>query len=361
MKRILVIEDDAAVRGLIVETIRSRGWQPTAAADGAEGLRLAREVHPDLILCDIQMPKMDGYGVLTAVRDNPVTASIPFVFLTGMGEKPKVRKAMESGADDYIVKPFTVQELVAAIEARLQKQATFQESAEKRLNELRENLTFALPHELVTPLNTILGFSALLLDSPDISREDLREYATHIHESGKRLRELIEKFLFYAQLETTMSDPAVRRNLSERPHHVTQETVYASARKIANELHRLADLKLSLASIDHRIGASHLDRIVRELLENAFKFSNPGTPVEVKTSVRDGTLYLEFVDRGHGFSPEQITRVGANFQFDRKLQEQQGSGLGLSIARRLTELYGGTLQIESTPGKETVVKVLIPA
>ena len=361
MKLILVIEDDPAVRGLIVDTIKTKGWRVIDAGDGASGLELAVQQLPDLILCDIQMPKMDGYSVLDNVRQDPKTASIPFIFLTGLGEKPKVRQAMESGADDYIVKPFTVKELIGAIEARLQKQAAVQETAEKRLNELRENLTFALPHELVTPLNSILGFSSLLVDSPDISREELHEYASHIRRSGERLKELIEKFLFYAQIETTMADPQQRRAFAERAPHVTQETVYASARRVANEHHRLADLRLSLASIDHRISPSHLERIVRELLDNAFKFSTAGTIVEVKTFAADGLFRLQVIDQGHGFSPEQIERVGANFQFDRKLQEQQGSGLGLSIARRLAEIYGGELRIESSPGAKTVLTVEIPA
>lgn len=360
MKRILVIEDDAAVRGLIIDTIRFKGWEVIDAADGEAGLGKVRNEMPDLILCDIQMPKMDGYAVLQAVRENPVTAPIPFIFLTGLGEKPKVRKAMESGADDYLVKPFTIQELIAAVDARLQKQATFQETAEKRLHELRESLTFALPHELVTPLNSILGFSALLLDSPEISRDELHEYATHISKSGERLRELIEKFLFYAQIETTLVDPEQRRAHAERQTHLTQDTIRTAAARIVNEKKRGGDLRLSIASVDHRISASHLERIVRELLENAFKFSEPGTPVELESSLRGAFFQIEVSDYGRGFSPEQIKNVGANLQFDRKLQEQQGSGLGLAIVRRLAELHGGTLQIQSTPGDRTSVTVQIP-
>src|SRR3954471_24697985 len=188
MKRILVIEDDAAVRGLIAETLQFKGWQPVVAADGDEGVRLAQTDVPDLIVCDIQMPKMDGYEVLRNVRKNPLTAAIPFMFLTGLNEKPRMRQAMEEGADDYLVKPFTVHELVAAVDARFQKQALVEKSADRKLHELRESLSFALPHELVTPLNAILGFSSLILDSPDVRREELNEYASHIKASAQRLR-----------------------------------------------------------------------------------------------------------------------------------------------------------------------------
>ena len=358
-KRILVIEDDPAVRGLIVDTIRLKGWQPLEASDGEVGLRKAEEELPDLILCDIQMPKMDGYGVLHRLRENKITAALPFIFLSGLGEKPKVRKGMESGADDYIVKPFTVQELVGAIEARFQKQAAFQETAESRLNELRESLTFALPHELVTPLNTILGFSSLLLESPEISRSELKEYAGLMHQAGERLKALVEKFLVYAQVELTAGNPELR-NMAARPPHQTKETIATTAGRVAREFKRAEDLELKLSSIEHSINASHLDRLVRELVENAFKFSGEKMKVEVKSSIQDGKFRLEVNDSGRGLSPSQLQRAGANLQFDRQLHEQQGAGLGLAIGRRLAELYGGTIHLESVPDEGTNVLVEIP-
>lgn len=359
MKRILVIDDDSAVRGLIVDAIRLNGWEPLAAPDGQTGLEMAESQLPDLILCDIQMPKMDGYAVLHAIRHNKNTTAIPFIFLSGLGEKPKIRQGMESGADDYITKPFTIQELTGAINARFQKLADFQATADSRLKQLRESITFALPHELVTPLNTILGFSSLLVELPEVSREEVKEYASLMRQSAERLKELVEKFLLYAQVELTA------KNLDEHDTSFlvpqsTRETVAAAATRVAQEQQRPGDLRLALEPIQHRVTASHLDRIVRELVQNAFKFSSPNTSVEVKSSRVDGKLQIEVLDHGRGFSPEQIQRVGANIQFDRRLQEQQGSGLGLAIARRLTELYGGTLHLRSTAGQPTSARVQLP-
>ena len=358
MKRILVIEDDPAIRALISDTIHLKGWKTLEAADGLAGLEAAEKELPDLSLCDIQMPKMDGYGVLQGIRENKSTAALPFIFLTGLGEKPKIRRGMESGADDYIVKPFTVQELTAAIDARFQKQATFQETAETRLNELRESLTFALPHELVTPLNTILGFSSLLLESPQISSSELKEYAGLMHDAGERLKALIEKFLVYAQVELAAGNPASH---NPRPPHPTAETISAAAGRVSRENNRAEDLQLALMPVEHPINALHLERLVRELVENAFKFSDPKSAVEVKSFQRDGKLSLEVNDRGRGLSADQIQRLGANVQFDRRLHEQQGTGLGLAIARRLAEMYGGTLSFQSVPGKGTAVRVEFPA
>src|SRR5436190_19191010 len=161
-KRILVIEDEPSVRQIVVEALQTRGWQSVEAVDGEEGLDRALGESPDMVLCDIQMPKMDGYGVLRGIRQNSgALATVPFLFLTGHGDKPMMRQAMEMGADDFIVKPFTISELLAAVEARFQKQAVLVQTVEKRLDALRESLRFALPHELVTPLNTILGFASL--------------------------------------------------------------------------------------------------------------------------------------------------------------------------------------------------------
>jgi two-component system sensor histidine kinase/response regulator len=358
MKRILVIEDDPDVRAVILDTIRVKGWEPLEAGDGEAGVQLAGKELPDLILCDIQMPKLDGYGVLQQIRENKATATLPFIFLTGLGEMPRIRKGMESGADDYLVKPFTVQELIGAIDARLQKQAAVQETAESRLNELRESLTFALPHELVTPLNTILGFSSLLLESPEIGRAELREYAGLMHEAGERLKGLIEKFMVFAQVELTAANAGFRNGISLVPHF-TKETIAEAAKRVAQERDRSADLRLTVEPVEHRISPMHLDRIVRELVENAMKFSEKNSPVEVSSVTSDGVFRIEVADRGVGLSAEQIQRVGANVQFDRRLHEQQGSGLGLTIARRLTELYG-KLHISSSPGERTLVSVELP-
>jgi two-component system, sensor histidine kinase and response regulator len=360
MKRILVIEDDPAVRGLILETLRFRGWQPLDAPDGEQGLRMAKAELPDLIICDIQMPKMDGYGVLRQVRADPTIATVPFVFLTGLGEKPKMRQAMESGADDYITKPFTVKELLAAVDARFQKQAVIEESADKKLHELRESLSFALPHELVTPLNTILGFSGLLLDSASVGRDELHEYAQHIQTSAHRLRSLIEKFLLYAHLQLAAADPEQRKSYGQREPAPTAETISIAAMRAAKEFSRGKDLVLKTAEVEHRISGSDLDRIVRELVENACKFSPPDSPIEIRSAAVEGMFRIDVVDSGRGFSPEQLRHIRATLQFDRKLQEQQGSGLGLAISERLAELYGGTMAIESVLGKGSSVVLQMP-
>jgi len=133
MKKILVIEDEEIIRENILKLLKAEGFDVTGAENGAQGLNAAVSNLPDVIICDVMMPELDGYGVLMALRSNPVTATLPFVFLTGKAERSEMRQGMELGADDYLTKPFTKAELVGAISSRLKKQ----EAVAKQYNTLR--------------------------------------------------------------------------------------------------------------------------------------------------------------------------------------------------------------------------------
>lgn len=121
MTKILLIEDDTIMRENTAEILELAHFEVTTAPNGKVGCQLAKEQRPDLIICDIMMPELDGYGVLHVLSRDPKTASVPFIFLTAKAEKSEVRKGMELGADDYLTKPFEDTELLNAIEMRLRK------------------------------------------------------------------------------------------------------------------------------------------------------------------------------------------------------------------------------------------------
>jgi EAL domain-containing protein (putative c-di-GMP-specific phosphodiesterase class I)/ActR/RegA family two-component response regulator len=124
MPKILVIEDEESVRENLLDLLEAEDFETLAAANGKIGINLAVAEIPDLILCDMMMPEIDGYGVLTALRQDPLTATIPFIFLTAKSAKADFRQGMDMGADDYLTKPFTRAELLSAIMNRLEKHAT---------------------------------------------------------------------------------------------------------------------------------------------------------------------------------------------------------------------------------------------
>jgi len=122
LTKILVIEDEAPTRDKIVTVLKYEDYEVIDAPNGREGVISARENHPDLIICDVLMPDMNGYGALAALRDDPDTSVIPVIFLTAAASRADMRKGMEMGADDYITKPYTVEELLAAVRTRLDRQ-----------------------------------------------------------------------------------------------------------------------------------------------------------------------------------------------------------------------------------------------
>jgi len=121
MKKILVIEDEPEMRRNVTTLLRYHDYAPIAAENGRQGIEVARKEKPDLILCDVMMPELDGYGVLQALQADPLLAQTPFIFLTAKGEKDDLRSGMNLGADDYLTKPVANVDLVRAIEARLRR------------------------------------------------------------------------------------------------------------------------------------------------------------------------------------------------------------------------------------------------
>lgn len=122
MKKILVIEDEAPVRANIVELLTEENFNVISVENGFVGALWAQEHLPDLIICDVMMPEVDGYEVLSALREESMTATIPFIFLTAKADKTDIRQGMQLGADDYLTKPFTRGELLQAIATRFNKQ-----------------------------------------------------------------------------------------------------------------------------------------------------------------------------------------------------------------------------------------------
>jgi DNA-binding NarL/FixJ family response regulator len=121
MKTVLLIEDEPHMRRNVLRMLELEGYRAVGAEDGLEGVAVAKRERPDLILCDVTMPGLDGHGVLAELRQDPTTATIPFIFLTARGEKTDLRAGMNLGADDYLVKPVSVKELFAAMNARFEK------------------------------------------------------------------------------------------------------------------------------------------------------------------------------------------------------------------------------------------------
>jgi len=157
MKKILVIEDEPEMRRNLTTILRLEKFQPLDAENGRIGVQMAKKEKPDLILCDVMMPEMDGYGVIAALRAEADTVAIPFIFLTAKGEKPDIRAGMNLGADDYLTKPVAKPDLLAAIRSRLER------AAQQAVPEFKPNFDSSKPLEEVLGLTPRVAETLLWL------------------------------------------------------------------------------------------------------------------------------------------------------------------------------------------------------
>jgi len=362
MKTILIIDDDLLIRESLQDVLESRGFQVITANSGIAGLEVATQRQPDLILCDVQMPDMDGYVVLERLRENPDVQTIPFIFLTARSDKLAYRQGMNLGADDYLSKPCSIQELLAAVNSRLAKQDVLQARSQKELDGLRRSIAMSLPHEFRTPLTgifTSVELLRLVVDETDNTAE-LLGIADTIQAAAQRLYRLIQNYLLYSKLELAIRDPNYQWSGADGVTLLPESTIAALANMIAAQFNRTADLKLNLQNTAIAISAFDLEKVISELLDNAFKFSALNTSVEVFSTIEPEFFHIRIINQGIGMTSAQIAASGAYVQFNRQFQEQQGVGLGLAIAKRLVELQKGSLTIDSVPNQTTTVHVLLP-
>ena len=348
MKHILVVEDEYHIRQNLQQILEFSNYEVFLAENGEEALTIAVQKKPDLILSDVGMPKMDGYQLLEALRTHAVTQLIPVIFLTARADRLDHRQAMNMGADDYITKPFTPEELLSAVESRLKKSAILVQQHQEELDQFCAQLSRTLPHELNTPLNGIISSIDFLLSRyAYFNQEEIIELLKVVQASSQRLHRLIQNFLLYAELELRVN--RLDLNSSQVFSKTSLETIEIPLLQVANQYHRSQDLVIDCPCLCVKVPESQFCKILVELADNAFKFSKPGTPVKITAQERGNQVILWVEDQGRGMTQEQISQVRAYVQFERRIYEQQGCGLGLAITQHLVKLYHGTIDIRSQP------------
>jgi CheY-like chemotaxis protein/anti-sigma regulatory factor (Ser/Thr protein kinase) len=364
---ILVVDDEPINHSVIEAILDNQGYALHFASSGLEALERLSSVEPDLILMDVMMPGISGIETCRRIKSNPQWQAIPIVMITSLSSTENLSLCIAAGADEFLSKPANPTELLARVQAMLRikgqydniktlshLQANTIEVLQDSLNMLRRNLVASLPHELNTPLNGIHGVIELLLD-PDngMDAEETRQFLELAEKSVLRLEKSIQRFLLYFEME--MSPHRVNRGYI-RVYPILESCAW----KQADIAKRRGDL--TIGAEDHAALAAQEDLsfIIEELLENAFKFSKPGTPVTISLHRIDNKLQLSVCDQGRGMTQEQITNIGAFMQFERKKYEQQGSGLGLAIVNKMTVALGGSLSIESVYQQGTRINITLP-
>lgn len=359
---IQVVEDDTNLNMAISETLRSYDFIVESFANGAEALAWLETNRPDIILCDIMMPQMDGYTFLRNTRADPRLRSLPFIFLTARTSMDDQRLAREIGVEDYLIKPIDSENLVIAIRNALRRRQTMEDEMQEQMDALRNRIVTVLQHEFRTPLTFVLGYGEYLLEAIEtgFDQDELRTSVAAILDGGRRLQRLIESFLLLAEIQNYTLKTDELRDLSGL-------WLWTSAIQGFQALYAEAGLSIRLAEQNEHLiinGSSQLlEEALRRLLDNALRYARPdSTGVTVSVEWLEPYVGLRIEDDGIGMTLEQVKALARPFeQPDRENRTVPGAGLSLALINHIAKMHGGSLEIESTYGVGSVFTLWLPA
>jgi two-component system, sensor histidine kinase and response regulator len=372
MPIILVVDDEPRNFDVVEALLGYQTYELQYASSGAEAFENLSLFPVDLVLLDVMMPVMDGIEVCTRIKTNSEWAMIPVIMVTALTSKYDLARCLEAGADDFISKPVSALELKARVNSLLRIKAQYDQINDlaqlqqstidllrQNLEALQGNLAASFPHELNTPLNGIIGGLSLLLDDHTTMDDEERQTFLQItYESALRLQKTTQKFLNYTKLELNLQNPQYQ----PEPVHEGPEAIMMMGiiHNLAHRAKRPKDLQLDLSEAQGIISDEDFTMLATELLENAFKFSPVGTPIQVTSRAIADQFVLTVTNLGRTMTPEEIEMVGAFRQFNRRLYEQQGLGLGLKIVLNILKKNAGELKITPLPEGGTSVDIYLP-
>ncbi|WP_434685232.1 hybrid sensor histidine kinase/response regulator [Pseudanabaena minima] len=368
---ILVVDDEPNNFDVIEALLSEYNYELHYAANGKSAIASLTAFQPDLILLDVMMPEMDGIEVCKWIKASELWQTVPIIMVTALSSKTDMANCLNAGADDFISKPINSIELRARVHSMLRIkqqydniqtlshiQANTINILESTLNELRGTLATRMSHELNTPLNGIIGTISMLkedIESMDIA--EIHEMLGWADESARRLESLTKKFLIYLELEVS---PSRQESFKVAHTKFSRDMMESSLKSYVKDLKRSDDLQFDLEEAEIALSDRYLLTILHELIDNAVKFSTAGTMIKISSQVVENMFNLSVKDLGRGMTEEQINRIDAFVQFERKTYEQQGIGLGLRVVKKIVELAGGNFSITSIYQQESTVNIALP-
>jgi signal transduction histidine kinase len=362
--RVLLADDNTDMREYLRRLLATK-YDVEAVADGESALAAMSREKFDLVLSDVMMPKLDGFGLLKALRADEKTRTIPVILLSARAGEESQVEGMGAGADDYLIKPFSARELMARVEAHLHLQRVRRESEEAVLqlmareqkarasaeiaNRVKDDFLAMLSHELRTPLNAIFGWTHLL-KSGKLSEADRARGIGIIQRNAEAQRAIIDELLDISRIVTG--------KLQLEPKPVELVTVIEAAIDAVRPTAEAKRIEIA-TTLDPDAGlvkgeAVRLKQVVWNLLSNAVKFTPPEGRVEVELNVVGTQLEIVVRDTGEGIEPAFLPYIFERFrQADTSAKRMHGGlGLGLSIVNSLVAMHSGSVRAESE-GKGT--------
>ncbi|KFE71454.1 ATP-binding protein [Hyalangium minutum] len=366
--RILLVDDNADLRIYVAGLLGRAFPHVETATNGNDALERARAHPPDLVLSDVMMPGMDGFGLVRALRASEDTRAIPIILLSARAGDEATVEGLQSGADDYLVKPFSARELLVRVRtqldmARVRREALRNELEKKVLQEsvrVRDAFLSLVSHELRTPVSALSlnvqsllrsvgsqGHAEALLEAVGAKAQTTQK---HLH----RLSRLVERLLDVSELVTGR----LKLTRQEADLSAIASAVVDQARDKA--LHAGSVLTLNAPSpVIGSCDPARLHQLLESLLDNALKFG-AGKPIEVAVRRDSDQASITVRDHGVGIGPEDQDRIFGRFERAVSEKNYGGFGLGLWIARHLAEAHGGGIRLRHTEGGGATFTAVLP-
>ena len=354
-----MIDDDQAMLLGLQALLKRNGYTVTICEDSVASVNLAEESHPDLIICDIMMPRMDGFKIREALLVNPLTRDIPFLFLSARDTQADKMRGFQEGVDDYVTKPFDPDELLARINSIFRSQERDQEKAIRQLSlqieriqtELRQNTSA----EARTPAAQIFELLNTVLREKYDDPEKLKRYAEKVISQTLRLKTLANDLEFITAYE--------KGPIFYLRQEVDIQNDFIFPIKQREDLYKEKGLRLEIR-IAEQI-AIHAPRreftqVVTHLVDNALKFAPPRTSILIDLAANgEGGCILTITDHGPGIPADQRERVFDRYYQINRENTADGLGLGLTIARPITRSLGGDVSILPDE-RDCLVQMILP-
>ncbi len=345
--KILVVDDNVDNVELLTKRLRAAGYRTCEAFDGEQALKKIASEDPDLVILDVMMPKLDGYEVCRRLKTAERTRMLPVLMLTAKREVPDKIKGLDTGADDYITKPFNPQELMARVRSLLaRRSAEERRFTEERLDALGQ-MAEGVAHEVRNPMVAIGGFARRIRDRlPEDS--PLREYADRILKEVRRLESMVEEIVRFKTLMISPYEAVDLRAVADRVIEAHRRELEEGRLTVERRYGDVPDIQGDPGNLELALG---------NLLKNAIEATPQGGRITIALEpAGDDHVRLEVSDTGRGIPKSEVASVFDPFY----TTKMSGAGMGLTTVHRIVTRHGGEIEIQSQPGRGTSVIVVLP-
>jgi two-component system, sensor histidine kinase and response regulator len=364
MKKILIIEDNISLNEELIDWFTFEGFEARSADNGFDGIEMACRLIPDIILCDIMMPDMNGTEVLEDLRNNVSTRLIPFIFMTALSGRHNIRTGMDLGADDYITKPFTRVELIKTVTTRLKKSENIRELTDTKAQERTAKLNFtnreleafnySVSHDLHAPLRALNGYANMLTeDYADLLDSEGKRMLKAIIEQSKKMGDLIDDLLTFSRISTN------EIKISAIDMH---DLAYDVFNDLAADQDK-AKIDFRISEMENTYGDTPMIKQVWvNLISNAIKYTSKITipVIEIGSTNTETETVFYIKDNGAGFDMEYYDKLFSVFKRLHSARQFEGNGVGLAIVQRIIQRHQGRVWAESEINKGATFYFALP-